>query len=509
MLPPVRWPRDAPFVRIAPGGVYRESVPTGSCSRDWATCRREAWHQTLGAILSSSQLARNSELPVTADTAGNAVHVTKRADSIPPHPGAARPLHVALVSTSPPRQCGIATFTSDLARAMQTAEPRARFSWAAINEEYSIHPYGPQVRWRIRQRRPESYARAALDINQSGVDVVCLQHEFGLYGIWGQAFEDHLEPFLGTLATPLVTTLHTTLPDPTASVKDAVRRLAAQSEALVVMARRGRSILEEVYGIDPVKVQVIPHGVPPTEPHGRVRMKRRLGLQTRTVISTFGLVSPRKGLEHMVRAMADIVPTHPDALYLIVGKTHPELARRDGEAYRNQLIALVHDCGLDSHVAFVDEYLSQRDIVDYLLASDIYVTPYLDPNQITSGTLAYALGAGKAIVSTPYLYAQEVLADGRGLLAEFGSSHELAAAVLRILDEPDLKHELERDAYESGRRMAWPYVGAQFMELLREVAGARDTEASDGTTPTSPHKLGPTRSEEEEVSATSAEKFDR
>jgi glycosyltransferase involved in cell wall biosynthesis len=177
----------------------------------------------------------------------------------------------------------------------------------------------------------------------------------------------------------------------------------------------------------------------------------------------------------MVRAMTDVIRTRPDALYLIVGKTHPELVRHEGEAYRTQLTALVHACGLDKHVTFVDEYLSQRDIVDYLLASDVYVTPYLDPNQITSGTLAYALGAGKAIVSTPYLYAEEVLADGRGLLVDFRSERGLADGVLRILDDHALKHQLERDAYEYGRRMAWPRIGEQVMELFREVSsGERD-----------------------------------
>ena len=358
---------------------------------------------------------------------------------------------------------------------MQTADPNARLSWAAINEEHSIHPYGPQVRWRIRQRHPDSYERAAERINESNVDIVLIQHEFGLYGIWGETFEDHLTPFLETLTRPLVTTLHTALPSPSPSVKEAVRRISSHSKALIVMAHRGRTILEQEYGIDPAKVHVIPHGVPPTEPHGRRRMKQRLGLQDRNIISTFGLISPRKGLEHMVRAMTDVIRTHPDALYLIVGKTHPDLIRREGEAYRTQLTALVQAYGLGGHIAFVDEYLSQRDVVDYLLASDIYVTPYLDPNQITSGTLAYALGAGKAIVSTPYLYAEEVLAEGRGLLVDFRSERGLADSVLRILDDHGLKRQLERDAYQYGRRMAWPCIGEHVMELFRKVASeARD-----------------------------------
>ena len=371
---------------------------------------------------------------------------------------------------------------------MQAADPRARLWWAAINEENSIHPYGPQVRWRIRQRHPDTYQSAAADINASKVDIVSIQHEFGLYGIWGQTFEDHLAPFLETLTRPLVTTLHTTLPDPSPSVRAAVRRIADHSRALIVMAQRASTILEQEYGIDPAKVHVIPHGVPPTEPRGRRRMKQRLRLQDRSIISTFGLVSPRKGLEHMVRAMTDVIRTHPEALYLIVGKTHPELARVEGEAYRTQLTALVHSSGLDGHVAFVDEYLSQRDIVDYLLASDIYVTPYLDPNQITSGTLAYALGAGKAIVSTPYLYADEMLANGRGLLVDFRSERGLAEGVLRILDDPELKHQLEYKAYDYGRRMAWPYVGRQVMEFLREVV-ANQADAARRVVAVAPGKL--------------------
>lgn len=421
------------------------------------------------------------------------IHVTEQAVATHLSDAATTPLRIALVSTSLPRQCGIATFTTDLARAMQAADPAARFSWAAINEEYSIHSYGPQVRWRIRQRHPDTYERAALEINASQIDVVSVQHEFGLYGIWGETFDDHLAPFLETLTRPLVTTLHTTLPAPSPSVKQAVQRIAMQSNALVVMARRGRTILEQEYGIDPTMIHVIPHGVPPTEPHGRLRMKRRLGLQGRTIISTFGLVSPRKGIEYMVRAMIDVIRTRPDALYLIVGKTHPELVRLEGEAYRNQLIRLVHECGLDGHVAFVDEFLSQRDIVDYLLASDVYVTPYLDPNQITSGTLAYALGAGKAIISTPYLYAVEVLADGRGLVVDFRSERVLGDAVMRILDDPELKGRLEHDAYEYGRRMAWPYVGAQTMELLREVVSERrdaDEQGVERSRDAKPH-VGP------------------
>ena len=342
-------------------------------------------------------------------------------------------------------------------------------SWAAINEPTAIHAYGPEVRWRIRQRQPDSYRLAAEQINASRVDVVSLQHEFSLYGIWGDPLQDHLPPFLETLRKPLITTLHTVLPNPSPSVREAVAVIGEHSRAVVAMAELARQMLVETYGIDPAKVRVIPHGVPPTEPRGRRRLKEKLDLRGRTIVSTFGLLDPRKGLEYMIRAMETVIEHHPNALYLVVGKTHPDLT---GALVRpsDELCELIEQRGLDSYVAFVDEYLTQRQIVDYLLASDVYVTPYLDPFQITSGTLAYALGAGKAIVSTPYLHATEALSDGRGVLVDFRSEQGLADAVLRILDAPAFKQQLEEHAYAYGREMAWPRVGERMLELFRDVA---------------------------------------
>jgi len=380
---------------------------------------------------------------------------------------------VGLVSTCPPRQCGIATFSKDLERAIHTADPAVRIYWAAINEAMSLHAYGPEVRWRIRQGDIATYRRAATELNASSVDVVCLQHEFGLYGIWGDSFDDHLIEFLDELKKPLVTTLHSVLPEPSLSVRAAVRRLAQRSQQVVVMADRARALLLDAYDIDSDRVSVIPHGVPPVQPRGRTRMKNHFDVAGRTIITTFGLVDPRKGLEFMIEAMASIRERDPSALYLIVGKTHPELIRRDGEAYRRQLWQLVKERRLDDHVDFVDEYLTEPQIVDYLLASDVYVTPYLDPNQITSGTLAFALGAGKAIVSTPYAHAVEVLADERGLLVPFRSTAHLSEAVLSILADADLKHRLERNAYAYGRDTAWPRVGERMLKILRSAAAAR------------------------------------
>jgi glycosyltransferase involved in cell wall biosynthesis len=382
-----------------------------------------------------------------------------------------RSISVAFVTTCPPRQCGIATFSSDLAQAVVAADPSVRILWAVVNGAGAIDSYGSEVHWRIQQGQPDSYRDVAEQLNDSCVDVVSLQHEFGLYGVWGPgSFEDHLAPFLEMLRKPLVVTLHTVLPKPSPSVRQAVRRMGTCSQAVVVMAEVACRLLVDAYGVEGAKLRVVPHGVPLIEPRGHRQVKRRLGLEGRTVILTFGLLDPRKGIEYMICAMESVLERHPDALYLVVGKTHPELARHAGQTYRDGLHALVDARGLDRHVAFVDEYVPQQRVVDYLRAGDVYVTPYLDANQITSGTLSYALGAGKAIVSTSYPHATEALADGRGILVDFHSETQLAAAVNRILDSPRLRRSLERKAHAYGRRMAWPIAGRQMVELLQAAA---------------------------------------
>ena len=278
-------------------------------------------------------------------------------------------------------------------------------------------------------------------------------------------------PFLETLQKPVITTLHTVLPQPEPQIRETVRRIAARSTRIVVMAETAARLLRDVYGISQRPV-VIQHGMPAIVPRGRHRLKRQLGVDHRTILSTFGLVDPRKGLEYMIAAMPEIVARHPSALYLIVGQTHPELLKKAGEQYRNELVSKIESSGMSDNVRFVNQYLTQREIVDYLLATDVYVTPYLDLNQITSGTLAYALGAGKAIVSTRYLHAAEALADGRGLLVDIRDPDGLARAVLAILDDPALKAELERRAYDYGKEMAWPNVGRRVLALTREVLEA-------------------------------------
>jgi predicted GH43/DUF377 family glycosyl hydrolase/glycosyltransferase involved in cell wall biosynthesis len=388
-------------------------------------------------------------------------------------------VRIAFVSTYPPRRCGIATFSADLMRSLR-ADDGPAIEVAAIDERHSVRAYGPEVRWRIRQGAPEGYIAAARSIGGSDVDVVCVQHEFGLYGLWQDeswdegiwvegTYVDHLTPFLEAVGKPVVVTMHTVLPEPTHAVRRAVRDIAAASDGLIVMAETAVTILRDVYGVTS-PVTVIQHGMPHIEPEGRRELKTKLGLDGRPIISTFGLVGPGKGLEYVIEAMPEVVGRYPEALYLIAGQTHPELLRRHGEEYRNKLIAEVDGLGMADNVAFVNQYLKQKEVIDFLLASDVYVTPYLDPNQITSGSLSYALGAGKAVVSTPYLHAVEALADDRGILVDFRSPAQLATAILAILDDPERKARLETNAYAYANEFTWPKTGARFLETMRELA---------------------------------------
>ncbi|MEP6759579.1 MAG: glycosyltransferase [Actinomycetota bacterium] len=388
-------------------------------------------------------------------------------------------MRVAFVSTYPPRRCGIATFTADLIGAVRVADTHTQCRVAAIDERNSVRAYGSEVRWRIRQGSALPYRAAAREIDRSNAEIVCVQHEFGLYGLWkGGGFvgdhwiegmyEDHLTPFLEELKKPALVNMHTVLPEPSPAIREAVRAIAETAHGLVVMAETAVDILDRDYGIKE-RPLVIPHGMPHIEPKGRRRLKAKLGLDGRTIVSTFGLVGPGKGLEYAIEAMPAVAARHPEALYLIAGQTHPELLKTRGEEYRNRLQTLVDELDLSEHVLFVNQYLDQKDIIEYLLATDVYVTPYLDPNQITSGTLSYALGAGKAVVSTPYLHAQEALAKDRGILVEFRSAEAIAEAVNTILDDPKRKARLEKNAYTYANQATWPKTGARFLAAMQEL----------------------------------------
>ncbi|HEY6379116.1 MAG TPA: glycosyltransferase [Candidatus Dormibacteraeota bacterium] len=403
-----------------------------------------------------------------------------------------RHIRIAFVSSAIPRRCGIATFTADLVAAVRAIDPAATCRLAAIDEPNVLRPYGSEVRWRIRQGDAESYRAAARSINASNADAVCVQHEFGLYGTWTESkftsgrwtesvYEDHLRSFLEELRKPVVTTMHTVLPRPSPSMRETVRAIAELSHEVIVMASTAVDILATDYGVATLP-RVIPHGMPAIEPHGRQRLKAKLGVEGRTIISTFGLVDPRKGLQYMIEAMPGVVSAHPDALYLIAGQTHPDLLQAQGEDYRKSLVAQTHALGMDDHVAFIDQYMNQRDIIELLLATDVYVTPYLDPNQITSGTLSYALGAGKAVVSTRYLHASEALDDGRGVLVGFRDPGQLARAVVAILDDPAAKQSLEQAAFAYARDATWPRSARAFLDIVSAMT-ARVAQTSDGRRP--------------------------
>jgi len=338
-----------------------------------------------------------------------------------------------------------------------------------IDEPGVVREYGPEVFSRVEQGDAESYVSAAKELNESGVDVVVIQHEFGLHGIWESGiYRNDLEGFFANIQIPVVTTLHTVMPEPSASMRDAIRFIANSSQKVVVMAETAVSLLRTVYKVER-DILVVPHGMPAIAPRGRREFKRKLNLEGRTTLSTFGLVDPRKGMEYVVEALPAIVERFPDVFYLIIRQTHPVLAKNEGELYRDKLIALADKLGVTDNIRFINSYLTQEEIVAYLIASDVYVVPYLDPNQITSGTLAYALGAGKAIVSTKFLHAREALANGRGVLVDFRSSQQLGDAIGAIVGDPLLKQRLEHRAYDYGKEFAWPRVADRVISELSEL----------------------------------------
>jgi len=384
---------------------------------------------------------------------------------------------VAMIGSYAPRRCGVGVFSHDMATAIAEHAGRGPLSdgrsvvVAAMDDRPEGYEYGPEVVVRINQHRREDYREAAEFLNHSKVDVVSLQHEYGLFG--GQS-GSYVFELLDRLDKPVVTTLHTVLAEPTAQQADVLRRICQRSECVAVMAERARCILREVYDVSGDAVRLIPHGVPdvpfgPTEP-----FKARFQADGRPTMLTFGLLSPGKSIEVALDALARVVPAHPNLVYIVLGVTHPGVKRESGESYRISLERRVVELGIEKNVAFHNRYVSIGDLREYLQAADIYATPYRNREQITSGTLAYAVACGKAVVSTPYWHAQELLADGRGRLVEFGDVEGFATAFRDLLGDTAERGRIQRAAYDYGREMVWPNVARQYAEVFRRAVQTYD-----------------------------------
>ncbi len=385
------------------------------------------------------------------------------------------PLRVAFIGNSLPRRCGIATFTTDLQLAVASDPAASETVIVAMNDEGRDYVYPASVGWQVREQKTEDYQAAARFLNAGQYDVVSLQHEFGIFG--GEAGE-HILTLLRDLAMPIVTTLHTVLAVPSSVQRRVLGEIVEVSTTVVVMAEKARELLQAVYGVNPEKIQVIPHGIPDCAFVDSGASKLARGFSGRAVILTFGLISPNKGIEVMIDAMPEILRSRPDAVYVVLGATHPNLVRREGEAYRNRLRERTRQLGIEEQVVFLDQFVDQPTLVNFISMCDVYVTPYLNEAQMTSGTLAYSFGVGKAVVSTPYWHARELLAEGRGILVPFGDSHATGEAIAALLTDDGRRQRLGREAYAYSRSMTWPRTAERYMgEFARAVERhRRDTK---------------------------------
>ena len=365
-----------------------------------------------------------------------------------------------------PRQCGIATFTTDLCEAIASEFAETTCIALPVNDLEAGYDYPSRVRFELQEKDIDSYRRAADFLNINNVDLVCLQHE---YGIYGGAAGSHILALLRELRMPVVTTLHTILKQPNPTQSRVLQEVAALSDRVVVMSERGVEFLQEVYGVAPEKIDMIPHGIPDVPFVDPSFHKDLFGVEGKMVLLSFGLLSANKGIEDVIAALPAIVAHNPNVVYLIVGATHPNVLRHDGETYRLSLQRLARDKGVESRVIFYNRFVSLEELIEFISAADIYITPYLNAAQITSGTLAYTLGAGKAVISTPYWYAEEMLAEERGALVPFHDPARLAEQVIDLLDNESKRHAMRKRAYLFGRAMVWPQVAQRYMESFERA----------------------------------------
>jgi glycosyltransferase involved in cell wall biosynthesis len=373
---------------------------------------------------------------------------------------------IGFIGNHLPRQCGIATFTTDLCEAVATEYSETTCIALPVNDVAAGYAYPPQVRFELAEKDITSYRRAADFLNINSVDIVCLQHE---YGIFGGLAGSHILALLRDLHMPVVTTLHTILESPDPHQLRVLKEVAALSDRLVVMSERGIEILQRIYSVPTHKIDFIPHGIPDVPFADSSFHKDLFGVEGKMVLLSFGLLSSSKGIEDVITALPSIVAQHPNVVYLILGATHPHVVRTEGESYRLSLQRLARDYGVEENVIFFNRFVTLEELNQFISATDIYLTPYLNAAQITSGTLAYTLGAGKAIVSTPYWYAEEVLAEERGVIIPFHNPDKLAEAVIDLLDNEAKRHAMRKRAYMFGRQMIWTQVAQRYMESFEQA----------------------------------------
>jgi len=377
---------------------------------------------------------------------------------------------IAVIGNYLPRQCGIATFTTDLCEAMASQFPESSVFALPVNDVPEGYPYPPRVRFELAQNDLTSYRQAADFLNINKVDAVCLQHEFGIYG---GPEGSHILSLLRDLRTPVVTTLHTIPHSPNPSQRRVLGEIIERSDRLIVMSGKGVEFLKSIYGVPGEKVDLVPHGihdVPFTDPNF---YKDLFGVEGKFVILTFGLLSQNKGIEYVIQALPEVLERYPKTVFVVVGATHPNVKRAEGETYRLSLQRLARQLGVEKNVIFHNRFVTLEELMEFIGSADVYITPYLNQDQITSGTLAYAMGAGKAVISTPYWYAEELLGDGAGVLVPFRAPEALAQAILHLLEDEAERHAMRKQAYLAGRRMVWPEVARQYMGSLRRAVESR------------------------------------
>ena len=390
------------------------------------------------------------------------------------HPRSTSVQTAAVVGSYFPRQCGIATFSKDLRDAVAAEIGQKQASVIAIDDNAASYAYPDEVRFQIPQHKQVEYISAADLLNVNQIDCVLLQHEYGIYG--GKDGSQVLE-FARTLRMPIITTLHTVLLEPSTSQRAVLKELSRLSDRVVVMSHLAETMLHDVYGVPREKIAYIPHGIPDVSFVDPATLKEQFGMDGRRVLLTFGLLSPGKGIEVAIRAMPKIVEQNPDVMYIILGATHPHVLKNDGNSYRTSLEHLVDRLGLDNNVVFHNRFVNLDELLGYIGVADIYITAYPNKQQITSGTLAYTVGAGKAIVSTPYWYAEEMLADGRGRLFPFGDSDALARNVNELLGDPKALETMRHRAYQYGRPMIWKEVARSYLALAATAVKERSRQA--------------------------------